>query len=125
MEDKSFTDFQEQVWDNLPLKKYLATKERVFDAISVIVQEWPDEQFAQSFGDEQQQAKVVRDLMKSIKRHLHLAYGEKDFGVIWSIILQALLYEMVVMILEWWRKKKANRISILKWRQRWHKGEKE
>lgn len=119
MVDQSFTAFQEEVWRRLPLRKYLAGKERVFDCISVVVQEWPDEQMALATDDAKAEAVAIRDLMKNAKRHLHLAYGERDFGFIWATILSALLYELIIILIEWWRKKKENRMAILRWQESW------
>lgn len=119
MSDPSYRKFQEQVWNQLPLRKFLAGKERVFDCISVVVQEWPDEQFALATGDSKAEATAIRDLMKSSKRHLHLAYGDREFGFIWATILSALLYELIIILIEWWRKRKENRMAILCWQEQW------
>jgi hypothetical protein len=119
MVDSEYRQFQEYIWQQLPLRKLLAGKERVFDCISVVVQEWPDEQFALATGDQKLEATAVRDLMKSSKRHLHLAYGDREFGFIWATILSALLYELIVITIEWWRKRKENRMAILSWQDHW------
>lgn len=119
MVDPAYRRFQEEVWQKLPLRRYLAGKERVFDCISVVVQEWPDEQFALSTGDKKSEATAIRDLMKSSKRHLHLAYGDREFGFIWATILSALLYELIIVLLEWWRNKKENRMALLHWQDQW------
>lgn len=120
MVDQSFKSFQDYIWSQLPVRKYLAGKERVYDCISVVVQEWPDEQFAMSDADDRKSENiVVRDLMKSVKRHLHFAYGEQEFGFIWTIILQALLWELIKVMLAWWRSKKDNRMAILYWKKSW------
>jgi hypothetical protein len=123
-EDQSFASFQQQVWDARPLRKFLAGRERVNDCIAVVVQEWPDEQFAVSdASDRQAEGVVVRELMQNVKRHLHLAYGEREFGFIWTIILQALIWELVKLILQWWRERKENRMALLRWQKHWRKGE--
>lgn len=117
--DPEFEAFQTAIWKELPKRKWLAGKDRVFDCISILVQEWPDEQFAMADANSTQQADAIRELTQGVKRHLHLAYGEQDFGFIWTIILQALLYEMVIVMLEWWRHRKENRMALLRWRNRW------
>lgn len=117
--DPSYRTFQEEIWQQLPLRKFLAGKERVFDCISVVVQEWPDEQFALATGDPKAEATAIRDLMKSSKRHLHLAYGDREFGFIWATILSALLYELIIILIEWWRNRKENRMALLHWQDQW------
>lgn len=119
MVDPAYRKFQEEIWQQLPLRKFLAGKERVFDCISVVVQEWPDEQFALATGDPKAEATAIRDLMKSSKRHLHLAYGDREFGFIWATILSALLYELIIILIEWWRKRKENRMALLHWQDQW------
>lgn len=119
MADPSYRKFQEEIWQQLPLRKFLAGKERVCDCISVVVQEWPDEQFALSTGDPKAEATAIRDLMKSSKRHLHLAYGDREFGFIWATILSALLYELIIILIEWWRERKENRMALLHWQDQW------
>lgn len=119
MVDPAYRKFQEEIWQQLPLRKYLAGKDRVFDCISVVVQEWPDEQFALATGDSKAEATAIRDLMKSSKRHLHLAYGDREFGFIWATILSALLYELIIILIEWWRNRKENRMALLHWQDQW------
>jgi hypothetical protein len=122
-EDATYAKFQQQVWDALPLRKLLAGRERVNDCLAILVQEWPDDQFAQSdAADRKAEGIVVRGLMQSVKRHLHLAYGEKEFGFIWTIILQALIWEIIKLILQWWREKKDNRVAMLQWQKQWREG---
>lgn len=117
------------MWDALPLRKFLAGRERVYDCISVVVQEWPDDEFAlaevamKDSGDRKKQSVVIKDLMLNVKRHLHLAYGEVEFGFIWTIILQALLWELIHLICEWWRKRSENRMALLKWQKQWRENE--
>lgn len=119
MVDPAYTAFQDEVFERLPLRKHLAGRERVRDCISVVVQEWPDEQFALATGDPKAEATCVRDLMKSSKRHLHLCYGDREFGFIWATILSALLYELIIILIEWWRDKRENRMALLHWQEQW------
>lgn len=119
MVDPDYTKFQEEVWRQLPLRKFLAGKERVCDCISVVVQEWPDEQMALACDDSKAESTAIRGLMKDAKRHLHLAYGEREFGFIWATILSALLYELIIIVIEWWRNKKENRMALLRWQESW------
>lgn len=123
--DPEFEAFQHLVWKALPKRKWLAGKDRVFDCIAILVQEWPDEQFAMADNGSTQQSDAIRGLTKTVKRHLHLVYGEHDFGFIWTIVLQALMYEMVLFILEWWRHRRENRMALLRWRNKWRGQEEE
>lgn len=121
--DPEFEAFQAMVWKRLPKRKWLAGRDRVYDCISIMVQEWPDEEMALAEGEIAKQWDVVRSLTNSVKRHLHLAYGEQEFGFIWTILLQALLHEIVALMLEWWRERKENRMTLLKWQRKWRSQE--
>lgn len=94
------------------------------DCISIVVQEWPDEKFAlaESSGIEDGRA-VIKELIANTKRHLHLAYGDNEFGFIWTILLQALIYQLVQMIFEWWKEKKNHRVLLLGWQRKWRGSE--
>jgi hypothetical protein len=122
---EDYQEFESFVWRKLPMRKFMFGQERVRDCLAVLVQEWPDDEFALAEAGVAPEALVIKDLMNSAKRHLHLAYGEKEFGFIWTIILQALLYEMIVLLIKWWREKKSNRLSLLKWQRHWRGGESE
>lgn len=116
---EDYEQFRQTVWAKMPMRKWLVGREKVLDCVAVVVQEWPDDGFALADSGHAQEAAVVKSLMADVKRHLHLAYGEKEFGFIWTIILQAVLYEIIVMILDWWRQKKANRMALLSWQKHW------
>ncbi len=120
--DEDYEQFRQSVWAKLPMRKWLVGREKVLDCVAIVVQEWPDDSFALADSGHAQEAAVVKSLMADAKRHLHLAYGEQQFGFIWTIILQAVLYEVIVMILEWWRQKKANRMALLSWQKHWRSG---
>jgi hypothetical protein len=117
--DEDYEKFQQMVWGKLPMRKWLAGREKVYDCISVVVQEWPDDGFALADSGHAAETPIIKSLMADVRRHLHLAYGEQEFGFIWTIILQAVLYEVILMILEWWRNKKTNRMALLKWQKHW------
>ena len=117
--EPDYEAFQDYVWSKLPQRKILVGKESVCDCLAIVVQEFPDAQMAQSDAGGDNQRELIKGLVADVRRHLHLAYGDQKFGMIWTIILQALIYQMVVIIIDWWRKKKANRMAMLKWRGRW------
>ena len=123
--DEEFIQFQQAIWEKLSKRKYLAGRERVMDCISIVVQEWPDEKFAlaESVGTTEDRRTVIKDLISNTRRHLHLGYGDHEFGFIWTILLQALVYQLVQLIFEWWKERKNNRMLLLGWQQKWRSQE--
>jgi len=123
--DEEYLQFQHAIWEKLPKRKLLAGKDRVRDCISIIVQEWPDERFALAESDRAPNTRdeIKRDLMQTAKRHLHLIYGDENFGFIWTILLQAILFQLVALIFEWWKERRENRVALLAWQTKWRSAE--
>jgi len=123
--DEEYLQFQHAIWEKLPKRKLLAGRGRVLDCISIIVQEWPDEQLAlaESSNSANKRVVIMRDLLRDAKRHLHLIYGDKEFGFVWTILLQAILFQVVQLIFEWWKERRENRMSLLAWQTKWRSAE--
>lgn len=119
---RTLEQLQAWVWSELPVRKNLAGKEAVFDAVSAAVHEWPDELLSSSPAGSDQEMAAMLSLSKSVRRHMALVYGEKQFGSIWIVALQILLPLIVDLILKWWRRRKEHRARIRMWRRKWVNG---
>lgn len=119
---KTLPQFQEYIWHHLPMRKHMAGKEAVFDAVAVAVQEWPDEIISACKPGSDGETLATEELIKTVKRHMTLAYGENKFGVVWIIALQILLPIMIDLILKWWRRRKENQGRLRLWRRKWVNG---
>lgn len=120
---KTFQDFQESIWLALPVRKHRLGKEVVYDCIAVIVQEWPDTVLSATKSGDTGEVLATQELLKTVKRHLVLAYGEDKFGSFWIIALQVLLPVMVDHVLRWWRQHRNNKGRLRIWRRKWVNGE--
>lgn len=120
---KTFDDFRERIWEDLPARKHAIGKEAVFDAIAVVVQEWPDDILSQTKSGDTGEIVATRELAKTVKRHMALTYGEQKFGVLWLLALQILLPILIDQILKWWRRRKENQGRLRIWRRRWVNGD--
>lgn len=120
---KTLPQFQEYIWMSLPMRKHMAGKEAIYDAVAVAIQEWPDEQLSACRAGDESETVAAEELTKSVKRHLSLAYGDKKFGSLWIVALQILLPIIVDQILKWWRRRKENQGRIRLWRRKWVNGE--
>lgn len=118
MNATTLTQFRNEIWDALPAKKHMAGKEKIFDVISILIQDWPDKEFAES---KRSQAKAIRTALRlngTVKRQMHLMYGEQEFGTLWLLALNILVSTVIRLVLEWWLKKRENRELMAKWQQR-------
>ena len=121
----AYARLQRQIWEALPPKKHMAGKEKIYDCISVVIQEWPEEALSK---DDLSEApiEVVTDLNAAVKRHMTLLYGSEDeFDSVWVIVLNILASQIIRLILEWWFNNKRNRTTLRRWRSRWRKDEDE
>jgi len=116
---KTFQDFQEQIWQDLPVRKHAIGKEAVFDCLAIIVQEWPDDTLIHTKSGDTGEVVATQELIKTVRRHLVLTYGEQKFGSLWLIALQILLPIIVDQVLRWWRRRRDNQGRLRVWRRKW------
>ena len=119
---RTLEQLQEFVWAELPIRKNLAGREAVFDAVSAAVHEWPDESLSAARAGSEEEMEAMLQLSRSVKRHMALVYGDKKFGSVWIVALQILLPLIVDLILKWWRRRKEHRARIRVWRRKWVNG---
>lgn len=120
---RTLEQFQEWVWSELPVRKNLAGREAVFDAVSAAIHEWPDDELSSLTSGSDQEMECMLTLSRSVRRHLALVYGDRHFASIWVPALQILLPLIVDLILKWWRRRKEHRARVRMWRRKWVNGE--
>jgi len=108
--------FRETIWDSLPEAKYLAGKEAVFDLVTIALQEWPDESFAQIAAENTKNKCAVENLLADMKRIFHLCAGDENFEAAWNMFMRPLVYEVILSMHGFWRSRRANRLAMKTWR---------
>jgi hypothetical protein len=93
------------VWDELPAKRYLLGRKRGERIIARAIRKWPVPVLYQC--DPQQTAVVGQHLAKSIERQERAEYG---MGFLASIILAAIISEIVKILIRRWLE---NRVEML------------
>tara|TARA_Y100001973_G_C5168922_1_gene317833 strand:- start:508 stop:915 length:408 start_codon:yes stop_codon:yes gene_type:complete len=116
---KSFDQFQEFVWLNLPARRTTAGREVVDDLVALAIQEWPSDFLSQVDPGTREEAIILKQLVKDIRRQVHILYGDSRFTVLWIAVLQFIIPIIVQIILEWWREKKSHRGKITIWRRKY------
>lgn len=124
MSSPAFSRLQRQIWEILPDKKHAAGKEKIYDIVAVVVQEWPEKPFKSLDTDPDTAAlKTIpsfRKLQRAVKRHMHLLYGEEEeFGILWAIVLEILVSQVIRLVLRWWLENRRNQRTLRNWRERW------
>jgi hypothetical protein len=123
MEPKDLREFQQYIWDNLPERKHRLGRELIYDCVSVAVQEWPDDILAHTHSGDTGELIATKELIRTIRRHLALTYGDDRFHSLWLLALQIMLPILVDQILRWWRRNNNNRKRLRIWRRGWVNGQ--
>jgi len=116
-------DLKELVWERMGYRKHFAGREAMGDLVEVAVQEWPTAEMPHIASGTAAEIYRMDQLAASIKRHITLTHGhDKRFGFIWTIVLSALISEMIRLLLAWWWNSQTNRDRMTKWQERWKNG---
>lgn len=119
-DEDAINQFQRYVWDRLPMRKYLCGHDKVFDIVAVIVQEWPVPAIERSRSGETEEVVALEELAKSIRRHLHLVYGEVQWEL-WQHSITPIVWQCIFSVLHWYRDKDQNAQDLWRWRSKWRK----
>lgn len=120
---KDIYDIQDMVWDRLGFRKYAAGREAVNDLVSVGIQEWPADRLVGAVSGSTAEILAMDQLKDAMRRHIQLTHGhEPRFGFIWTIILAAVISEIVKILLAWWWNNRQNQESMLELKRRWTHG---
>jgi hypothetical protein len=105
-----YQGFEESIWSGLSARKHLAGRKRVAWMVAQAVEIWPADEFRES-----EIPSVEEYLRETI---LYRMKSEPRYGFIWTILLSALLSQVIRLIIEWWLNKAENRVAIRRWRRR-------
>lgn len=108
----SVTDLEEYVWSNMTAMRFLAGRRLVARLTRRCAKRLPCGVMAEANADGQQQ--VMSDICRDVERIERANY---QMGVILTLILSALLTEIVKAIFQWWRASASNRALLTGWQQ--------
>lgn len=111
--------FQNYVWNLLPIRREAVGREMVDDIVLVAVQLWPTEALSQLDAGSTEEADELRRLAWSIRRILEFVYGSVRFNGYWLLGANSVVLMVIDIMRAWWRKRKDNRAKIGIWRRRW------
>lgn len=105
---------QEHVWRRLGLRKHLVGRSEVNLLTRLSVENWQSEYYTAAASDSERQV-VASGTLLAVKR-MHQAvggYGEREYGMIWALLLSAVASAVIQALLKWWLERRANRAMLL------------
>lgn len=111
--------FQNYVWELLPIRKEAVGRELVNDIVLAAVQFWPNDELSESATGSAEEATEMRRVAWSVRRVLEFVYGYDRFQGYWLMGAKSILSMVLEIIRMWWRRRKDNRAKITIWRRKW------
>lgn len=111
--------FQNYVWELLPIRREAVGRELVNDIVLAAVQFWPSDELSQAASGSQEEATEMRRVAWSVRRVVEFVYGQDRFQGYWLMGAKSVLSMILEIIRMWWRRRKDNRAKIAIWRRKW------
>jgi hypothetical protein len=111
-------DLKLWVWRNVGIRRHLVGRQVIDDFTELAVQHWEGEAFTHAVDPDQREI-VKQQVISSVKRGYQVVSGKEveEYGIFWTLVLQAIASIVVQLILEWWLDRRMNRVRILVWQQ--------
>jgi hypothetical protein len=106
----SVTDLEDYVWSNLPAMRLLAGRRLVARLTRRCAKRFPCGVLSEASPEGQ--ATVLEEIHRAVERTERANY---QMGVILTLILSALLTEIVKALFQWWRQSASNRALLIGW----------
>jgi hypothetical protein len=114
---RTLDELKLHVWRNLGLRRHLVGRRASDDLVELAVQSW-EPQMLYACVDGDQRASVCQSILRSVKRGYEVVSDKEpqEYGIFWTIVLQAVASLVVQLILNWWTDARMNRIRMEIWR---------
>ena len=106
----SVEDLEAYVWSDLPAMKWLAGRRLVARLTRRCAKRFPSTVMAQASAEGQ--GRIMDEIHKSVERTERANY---QMGVILTLILSALLSEIIKALFRWWLNSASNRTLLVGW----------
>lgn len=111
--------FQNYVWELLPVRREAMGREFIDDIVIAAVQFWPNEELSKVDAGSPEEQAELRRLAWSVRRVLEFTYGQERFQGYWLLGARFLIPAVLEIVRVWWRRRKDNRAKIAIWRRKW------
>jgi hypothetical protein len=112
----TLADLKVHVWRRLGPRKWLIGREQVDLLTQLTIENWQSEYYTAAETDHERQI-VAEGTLVAVKRMHQVVggYGEREYGMIWSLLLMAVASAVIQLVLRWWLERRANRVMLLVW----------
>ena len=114
-ETKVISELDNYIWHSLPATKYIAGRRVVRRIARRAAERFPTE-IMESISM-QGRARMLEQMASNVEREERQQYG---MGIILTLVLSALISEIVKALWAWWVSSKSNRDALLAWQQEPH-----
>lgn len=102
---------QQYVWKGLGPRKHLVGRSAVDKAIGECVSRWPWSYDTAVMPTVESPS--VKELSDTVTAALQGYEGrDKKYGVIWTLLLSAVVSQLVRLLVDWWIKRRENRLAF-------------
>lgn len=108
----SVEDLEAYVWSDLPAMKFLAGRRLVARLTRRCAKRFPSGVMGEASPDGQ--ALIMDEIQRAVERTERANY---QMGIVLTLILSALLSEIIRAIFNWWLKSASNRALLVGWQQ--------
>jgi hypothetical protein len=111
-------DLKLYVWRKLGPSKWLVGRSEVELLTQLTVENWQSDYY-QAADSDAERAIVAEGTLVAVKR-MHQAvggYGEREYGMIWTLLLSAVASAVIQVVLKWWLERRSNRVMLMIWQQ--------
>jgi hypothetical protein len=106
----SVEDLEDYVWSDLPAMKFLAGRRLVARLTRRCAKRFPSGVMADASPEGQ--GRIMAEIHKAVERTERANY---QMGIVLTLILSALLSEIIKAIFAWWMKSASNRALLVGW----------
>ena len=105
---------QQHVWHRLGVRKFLVGRQEVDLLPRLTVEDWQSEYYNAADSDLERQI-VADGTLVAVKRMHQVVggYGEREYGMIWTLLLSAVASAIIQVVLKWWLERRSNRVMLL------------
>ena len=105
---------QQHVWQRLGVRKFLVGRQEVDLLTRLTVENWQSEYYNAPDSDLERQI-VADGTLVAVKRMHQVVggYGEREYGMIWTLLLSAVASAIIQVVLKWWLERRSNRVMLL------------
>lgn len=112
----NLANLQQRVWRRLGLRKHLVGRDEIDLLVRLTVENW-QVAYYNAAKDEHELQVVAEGTLVAVKRmyRVFTNYDDRQYTMLWGILLQALAAAVIQQVLRWWLERRAHRAFLIVW----------